>query len=161
MKTGGIGKLSALALLLATGACVGAPALARTELAATLTGQQQTPGPGDSDGTGTARIRLDAGAGRLCWEVNARGIGRATSAAIHRAAAGSTGPLVVSLTAPDSAGRSQGCAAVPQQEARQMALQAHQFYLVVADEAHPAGAIRGQLSGGVPPPEPRRRPIRR
>lgn len=160
MKTAAIRSLAPLCAIAACG-CATTPGLVPTELQATLTGQQQTPGPGDVDGTGTARIRLDGGNGRLCWEVNVRGIGRATSAAIHSGAAGSVGPAVAALTTPDAAGRSEGCAAVDPEAARRMALQAHLFYLTVADEAHPQGAIRGQLSGGIIRPERRPPPVRR
>jgi hypothetical protein len=160
MKTAEIRSLSLLCALVA-GGCAATPGLSRTTLDATLTGQQQTPGPADLDGTGTARIRLDGGSGRLCWDLNVRGIGRATSAAIHAGPAGSVGPAVVALTSPDAGGRSEGCAAISPEVASRMAVQAHQFYLTVADEAHPQGAIRGQLRGGIIPPERRPPPARR
>lgn len=155
MNIGKNRRRAALAVLaaLAAAGCATSPGMSRSELSATLTGQQQTPGPGDADGTGTARIRLDPAGGRLCWELNARGIGRATSAAIQRGAAGSIGPALLTLTIPDAAGRSQGCAAVTPAIVREMGLQAHHFYVSVADEAHAQGAIRGQLRGGVTRPE--------
>lgn len=154
-------RLAPAAALLVAG-CAGTPGVMMPrEVDATLTGQQQTPTAGDLDGTGTARFRLDRGSGRLCWELNVRGIGRARSAAIHRGAAGSVGPVVVPLTTPDAAGRSQGCAAVPSETVGQIGLQAHQYYVTVADEAHPQGAIRGQLRSGIIVPERRAQPGRR
>jgi hypothetical protein len=151
----------ALFAALAASGCATGQGMARSEITATLTGQQQAPGPGDPDGTGTARIRLDPGGGRLCWELNVRGTGRATSAAIHRGAAGSVGPALLTLTTPDAAGASRGCAAIDPVAARDIGLQPHLFYLSVADEAHPAGAIRGQLHSGIIRPERRSRQPRR
>lgn len=143
MKALGIG---AAALLLA--ACATNPQNQRAELAVTLTGLQEVPGPGDPDGTGTARIRVNPGDGQLCWDLYVRQIGPATAAHIHRGAAGSAGPPVVTLTTPDQAGRSEGCATLEQPLAREIAWRGHEFYVNVHNAEYPAGAIRGQLSGG-------------
>ncbi|MBX3561211.1 MAG: CHRD domain-containing protein [Sphingomonas sp.] len=143
MKALGIG---ATALLLA--ACATNSQNQRAELAVTLTGLQEVPGPGDTDGTGTALIRVNPGEGQLCWDLYARQIGPATAAHIHRGAAGSAGPPVVTLATPDAAGRSQGCVAIEQGLAREIAWRGHEFYVNVHNAEYPAGAIRGQLRGG-------------
>ena len=144
------------ALVLLAG-CAGRPENRRVDLSVTMTGLQEVPGPGDPDGTGTAEVRVTAGEGQLCWDVYARQIDAATAAHIHRGAAGSAGPPVVTLTTPDAAGRSQGCAAVDPALARELVTQAYNFYVNVHTAPHPAGAIRGQLRGGV---TPRARPDR-
>lgn len=138
------------ALVLLAG-CVSRPENRRVDLSVTLTGLQEVPGPGDPDGTGTAEVRVTAGEGQLCWNVYARQIDAATAAHIHRGAAGSAGPPVVTLTTPDAAGRSQGCATVDPALAREIATQSHNFYVNIHTAPHPAGAIRGQLRGGVTP----------
>jgi hypothetical protein len=135
------------AALLAAG-CAGPQQPPVTRLKVTMTGIQEVPGPGDPDGTGTAEIRVNAGDGQVCWDLYARQIDPATAAHIHRGGAGIAGPPVVTLTTPDAAGRSQGCASVEPEVARAMAFQGFNFYVNVHTASHPAGAIRGQLRGG-------------
>lgn len=141
------------ALLLLSG-CATGPDNQRANIVVTMTGIQEVPGPGDPDGSGTVEIRVEPGAGQVCWNLYARGIEPATAAHIHRGAAGIAGPPVLTLTTPDAAGRSQGCATVAQGVARELALRAHDFYVNVHTATHPTGAIRGQLRGG--PNNPRR-----
>ena len=140
-----VGTLALLA------ACSAQPGNRRATLYVSMTGIQAAPGPGDPDGNGTVEIRVNPGTGQVCWNLYARAIDRATAAHIHRGAAGASGPPVLALTTPDANGRSQGCASVDQQLARQMVLAAQDFYVNVHTETHPQGAIRGQLRGG---PEP-------
>lgn len=137
--------------LLAAG-CAGRPQNQRAELMVSMTGIQEVPGPGDPDGNGTVEIRADPGNGQICWNLYARAIDAATAAHIHRGGAGTAGPVVLPLTTPDAAGRSQGCATVAPALAREIAYQGHEFYVNVHTAAHPNGAIRGQLRGG---PRPR------
>ena len=149
--TSAIRGAGAVALMVLAVGCASAPGMQRMVLSATLTGLQEVPGPGDPDGTGTAQVRVDPAGGRLCWDVYARGIGAATAAHIHRAAAGSAGPPVVPLATPGADGHSEGCAAIDPGLAREMALQPYDFYVNVHDSAFPAGAIRGQLRGRLTP----------
>ena len=143
---------------LALAACAGPGEVRRMELSATLTGHQAVPGPGDLDGTGTARVRVDAATGTLCWELTARGIEPASAAHIHRGEAGSTGPPVATLAAPGASERSEGCANVALELAREMIARPHAFYVNVHNARFPAGAIRGQLRGQVRRPEAAPRP---
>lgn len=145
-----------LIALLALGGCTtGGPGMNRMVLNVSMTGIQEVPGPGDPDGNGTAEVRVTASDGQVCWDLYARGIDAATAAHIHRGAAGVAGPPVVTLTTPDAAGRSQGCAAIDPDVAREMALRSHDFYLNVHNAAHPSGAIRGQLRAIRPARAPR------
>jgi hypothetical protein len=129
-------------------------------LQVTMTGLQEVPGPGDPDGTGTAEVRVNPREGRVCWDVYARQIDAATMAHIHRGAAGSAGPPVLTLTTPDAAGHSQGCATVEIPLAREIATRGYDFYVNVHTAPHPQGAIRGQLRGSTLIREPRQRPDR-
>lgn len=138
---------AALAAALLVG-CAAGPGMQRATLAVTLTGLQVVPGPGDPDGTGTAQIRVEPAQSRVCWELFIRQIEPASAAHIHRGAAGASGPPVVPLTTPDSAGRSTGCTQVDPALARELAGQAHDFYVNVHNAPYPAGAVRGQLRGG-------------
>lgn len=149
-------SVAAAALILAACATPGVP---RGDLTATLTGLQAVPGPGDPDGTGTAEVRAETTQSRVCWQLNVRQIDPATAAHIHRGAAGTAGPPVLPLTTPDSAGRSSGCVQVEPALARQLTMQAHEFYINVHNAAYPSGAIRGQLRGG--PIRPTRLPDER
>ena len=153
-STIGAGALALLLLGCATG-----PAVQRANLSVTLTGVQEVPGPGDPDGTGTAEVRVEPAQARICWDVFARAIDPATAAHIHRGAAGTAGPPAVTLTTPGSDGRSRGCSAVDEALARELATQAHLFYVNVHTAAFPDGAIRGQLRGGAIRP-PRQRTYR-
>lgn len=142
-----VASLFAAALLVA--GCA-APGVQRTRLAVTLTGLQEVPGPGDPDGTGTAELRVDP-AGRVCWDLFVRQVDPATAAHIHRGAAGTAGPPVITLPTPGADGRSRGCAEIDPALAREIAVQAYNFYVNVHTAAFPAGAVRGQLRGGVRP----------
>ena len=133
--------------------CATQPQNQRATLLVSMTGIQEVPGPGDADGNGTVEIRADPGSGEVCWNLYARAIDAATAAHIHRGGAGVAGPVVLTLTTPDAAGRSQGCATVAPELARELAYQAHEFYVNVHNAAHPSGAIRGQLRGGPRAPE--------
>lgn len=143
--------------MLALAGCATRPENRLAELQVTLTGLQEVPGPGDPDGTGTAEIRVNPGENQVCWNVYARQIDPATAAHIHRGAAGVAGPPVLTLTTPDAAGRSQGCATVEPQLAREIATQGYGFYVNIHTAAQPQGAIRGQLRGGTMVRTPRRR----
>jgi hypothetical protein len=129
-------------------ACATGPGNQRATLFVSMSGIQEIPGPGDPDGNGTVEIRVVPTTGSVCWNLYARQIEPATAAHIHRGAAGSAGPPVLTLTTPDGNGRSQGCATVDQQVAREMSVAAQNFYVNVHNGPHPQGAIRGQLRGG-------------
>ena len=146
--------LLALGVMAMAAGCASQPMNQRATLSVSMTGIQEVPGPGDPDGNGTAEVRADPGNGQICWNLYARAIGPATAAHIHRGGAGTAGPVVLALTTPDSAGRSQGCATVALPLAREIAYQAHEFYVNVHDAAHPAGAIRGQLRDVSAPSQP-------
>ena len=120
----------------------------RAELRVTLTGIQEVPGPGDADGTGSVEIRVDSGEDQLCWNLYARQIDTATAVHIYRGAAGIAGSPVITLTTPGADGHSQGCMPIDEAMFRELAMRGHEYYVNIHTEAHPDGAIRGQLRGG-------------
>ena len=135
-------------------ACAAGPQNQRATLFVSMTGIQEVPGPGDPDGNGTVEIHVDPRDGQVCWNLYARQIDAATAAHIHRGVEGVAGPVVLTLTTPDAAGHSQGCANVDPALARELAYQGHLFYANVHTATHPSGAIRGQLRGGPVSREP-------
>lgn len=110
-----------------------------------LSGAEEAPGPGDPDGSGTAFFTLNQGLEMVCWELTAQNIDPAAAAHIHRAPAGSPGPIVVPLSPPTS-GMSSGCAAVDAALIMEIRHFPENFYVNVHNPAYSAGAIRGQLS---------------
>lgn len=148
MKTEAAMRKLILAGAIALAACAGGPQNTRAAFYVSMTGIQEVPGPGDPDGTGTVEVNVDPRQAQVCWNLYARQIDPATAAHIHRGAEGVAGPVVLMLTTPDAAGRSQGCANVDPNLARELAFQGHLFYVNVHNATHPNGAIRGQLRGG-------------
>jgi hypothetical protein len=147
-------RILVLATMALLAGCATGPQNQRATLYVSLNGLQEVPGPGDADGNGTAEINVRPAEAQICWELHARQIDAATAAHIHRGAEGVAGPVVLTLTTPDAAGHSQGCAIVDPALAREVAYAGHLFYLNVHNAAHPSGAIRGQLRGGPVSREP-------
>src|SRR6476660_3949894 len=86
-----------LAIMLAMGMV--SPALAaETTLTSSLSGS----------GSGSATFKVDPAKGEVCYELQVVGVDGAVAAHIHKGAAGSNGPPVVSLDAPGG-GKSSGC----------------------------------------------------
>ena len=142
---------SMLAFAAVSAAIVLAPATAQTvqeggrKLSATLTGAAEVPGPGDPDGAGTASVTVNPGQGRICYKLTVRNIDPAAAAHIHKAPAGSAGPVVVTLQAPTD-GDSSACADVSRKLALEILKDPADYYVNVHNAAFPAGAVRGQLA---------------
>jgi hypothetical protein len=114
--------------------------------AVSLTGEAENPA-GDPAATGTATIRLRAGQGQLCYQVAAQNLPPAAAAHIHRAAAGTAGPVVVPLATPSAAGTASGCATVTRTLTTAILANPTSYYVNVHTAEFPAGAVRGQLAG--------------
>jgi hypothetical protein len=113
-----------------------------------LTGAEEAPGPGDPDGIGLAVLRLNPGQGQVCFDIRVENITLPTTGAhIHEAPAGSPGPIVVPLTAPDESGSSRGCVEADREEILEIIRQPEDYYVNVhtLPDFGP-GAVRGQLS---------------
>jgi hypothetical protein len=112
-----------------------------------LTGAEEAPGPGDPDGIGFATLRLNPGTGQVCFDITVENIALpATGAHIHEAPAGSPGPIVVPLTAPDESGTSGGCVEADREQILEIIREPEEYYINVHSTEFPAGAVRAQLS---------------
>jgi hypothetical protein len=141
-------------LLAAAALAAAAPALAPMSAMAedggrkftiAMTGEEEEPGPGDDDGTGTAALRVNPGQGQVCYDVTYANIDPPTAAHIHRAPAGSPGPVVVPLRVAAD-GTIAGCATVTRALALELIRTPEEFYVNVHNQPFPLGAIRGQLA---------------
>lgn len=136
-----------LSVLLMAVAFAGPAAAGGKPFSIPLTGAAEAPGPGDPDGSGTARFTLNQGQGEICFWLTVTNITLpATGAHIHRAPAGSPGPVVVPLTAPDATGTSSGCVAVDRALVKEIRQHSSRFYVNVHTTDFLAGAVRGQMS---------------
>ena len=114
-----------------------------------MTGATEVPGPGDPDGSGTAVLQVNAGRGVITYELRVANISMATAAHIHRGPAGEAGPVVVPLRAPSN-GAITDTVHVDKALAQEILRTPSAFYVNVHNGDFPAGAVRGQLSGGGP-----------
>lgn len=132
---------------LAATTLLSAPAFAQRDtgkrFSVALEGEQVTFG-GDLDGTGNARIRINPGRGEICYTLTVRRIETATLAHIHEGLEGENGPVVVDFMPPAS-GSSSGCVTVGRELAQEIIRTPSDYYVVVHNDAFPAGALRGQL----------------
>jgi len=111
-----------------------------------LTGAAEAPDAGDPDGTGSAFLTLNAGQGEVCWDIAVSDIALpGTGAHIHEAPAGSPGPVVVPLVAPDGSGTSTGCTSAATALIEDILDDPAGYYVNVHNEDFPGGALRGQL----------------
>jgi hypothetical protein len=113
-----------------------------------MTGDQEAPGPGDPDGIGFAVLRLNPGTSQVCFSITVENITLpATGAHIHEAPAGSPGPIVVPLTAPDETGSSSGCVDADREQILEIIQHPEEYYVNVHTQPDfGPGAVRGQLS---------------
>jgi hypothetical protein len=109
-----------------------------------MTGAQEAPGPGDPDGRGIARFTFNQGRGTICYKLRVWDIAPAAAAHIHRAPAGSPGPVVVPLAAPTN-GVSKGCASVDKELIKEIRKNPAEFYVNVHNADFTGGAVRAQL----------------
>ena len=119
-----------------------------TEFELDLTGAEEKPGPGDTDGKGKAQLTLDEAGKKVCFELEASGIGAPDKAHIHEGAKGIAGPIVVTLTPPAGSAapfKSEGCVDTDAALIARIKSQPQNFYVNVHNPEFPNGAIRGQL----------------
>jgi CHRD domain len=133
----------------AGGVALGAGDASKATLKATLNVGQEVPKPAGvkrgATGLFTARLsRQNDGSGTLTWKLTFRRLtGTATSAHIHLARSGKSGPIAIALCGPCSSGvtgTSQASATVV------AALLRNRAYANVHTVKNPSGEIRGQIT---------------
>ncbi|HVW34384.1 MAG TPA: CHRD domain-containing protein [Acidimicrobiia bacterium] len=117
-------------------------------LKARLAGADEVPGPGVKDGTGAALVNV-AGT-QACYDLKATMGEKPTGAHIHRGPPGQAGPVVVdfrpTFTPGETAFEAKSCVDLPAEVAQQLIANPGAFYVNVHSDAHPDGAMRGQLA---------------
>jgi hypothetical protein len=158
--------LAVLAVVLALGACGGdhkgngtkvttdtaGPGVKNegtaVSLKAFMKGSDEVPGPGVKDGTGA--VLFDVTGTKGCYDVKATMGEKPTKAHIHQGAAGAAGPVVVDLmpafTPGEAAFEAKSCVDLPADLAAKLIADPAAYYVNVHTDAHPDGALRGQLA---------------
>lgn len=139
---------AALAVTLALPSSAFAP---RRPLFAALNGQNEIDpdtgrrGAGDRNGGGSFGAVIDGR--RLCYGLSVRDIQDPTMAHIHRGGRNTNGPIVVTLTHPETGdpGASSGCVTIRRELVRRIRRNPTRYYVNVHTPRFPDGAIRGQL----------------
>jgi hypothetical protein len=113
-----------------------------------LRGTDEVPGPGVKDGTGA--FLIDVAGTRGCYDFKVTMGEKPLKAHIHQAPPGQSGPVVVDLMpafAPgESAFTAKSCVDIPADTAAKLVADPSAYYVNVHTEAHPDGALRGQLA---------------
>lgn len=118
-----------------------------------LDGAQEVPGPGDEDGTGTVHLQLGTVSNEVCVdELTVANIDTPTLMHIHVGPVGVAGDIVVNLT--PALTSLPFCTTIDAALMEQLITNAANYYVNIHNEPFPAGAIRGQLPGQVPPTSP-------
>jgi hypothetical protein len=149
-------KVAAAMLVLAVAAALTATARGEIGLAfgkgykATLTGAAETPA-GDPDATGFAIVRLNPTEGLVCFHIHVANVDFPVAAAhIHTGAAGTAGPVLITLVAPTQNGTSntgdaKGCVSADPSVIRTIMANPAGYYVNAHNKQFPAGILRGQL----------------
>ncbi len=100
----------------------------------------------DAGGSGSATVSVDTDKSEVCYTLTVAGLSTpATMAHIHKAPAGSNGPVAVPLASPAN-GSAEGCASVAKDVAEAIVASPGDYYVNVHTSAFRGGAVRGQLS---------------
>lgn len=108
-----------------------------------LTSGSQTTGQPRS-GSAAAALSIEAAHDQVCWKFSLlANVPAPLFAYIHRGAAGTAGPLVITL---GGSYQPSGCTTgVAPALLAQIEAHPHGYYLSIHTRPHPAGAVRGQL----------------
>jgi len=123
-----------------------APSRGGVAFHAALSGSNEPSGHGDRDGTGVTTVRLRRGEGRVCFQTNVANIHLPAFAShIHFGTEGQTGPVVVTLRAPDESGSASGCVTVARRLVAGILARPASLYVNVHNAEFEESAVRGQL----------------
>ena len=117
-------------------------------LSAVMTGADEFPGPGVKDGIGSFVINIAGTKG--CYDLKATLGEKPLKAHIHSGVKGASGPVLVDLMPifepGESAFEAKSCVDLPADTVTKLLANPSGFYVNVHTDAHPDGAIRGQLT---------------
>jgi len=122
-------------------------------LTASLSGSEEVGDPGDDNGSGSAVVRTNRDKQRVCFDLTWSRIDAPFASHIHEGDGGVNGGVVVAFfesaaSLPVTITSVGGCVRnVPRATIRAIENDPSHYYVNVHNEAFPAGAIRGQLSG--------------
>ena len=113
-----------------------------------LKGSAVVPGPGDADATGKFKASIEGD--QFCYKLKVKKVGEVTSAGIYSGEAGTTGDQVVSLMTGKNcttivADADDTAETLSESEAAALLADPGLYYVQVATDEFPDGAIRGQL----------------
>lgn len=138
-----------LAALVAALLVTGTVRAAVVTLTAELTAEAEVPEPGPEGATGSALITIDDETNEVCFELSIEGIATddtVTAAHIHVGEEGVAGDIVVPLFTEPPTGEMTGCVQdVDADLVAAILADPAGYYVNIHTEAHPAGAVRGQL----------------
>jgi hypothetical protein len=116
-------------------------------VSAKLKGSNESPVQGDPNGKGLAVIHLNAAKGTTCWSFKGvTGIDKPTMAHIHKGSKGTSGPVVVPF---GKSYKVSGCVKTPKSTIEKIETSPNAYYVNIHNAKYPAGALRGQLVGGM------------
>ena len=120
---------------------------ASVTLKAALSGADEIPGPGATPGVGAVLVEVSGT--KVCPDLKVTMGEKPTAAHIHKGAKGAAGPVFVDLkpefTSGESAYQSKVCVDVTAEQSAAVLADPQAYYLDVHSDAHPDGAVRGQL----------------
>lgn len=122
------------------------------ELYGSFNGKAEVPGPADVNATGTVELKISrpaSGPGQVCYEIHVTGLAKPVTAThIHKAAAGTSGSVVVPFPViPDAKGDAIGCAVnVDRALIADILTEPQNYYVNVHNADFPNGAARAQLT---------------
>jgi CHRD domain-containing protein len=109
------------------------------KLEAKLSGKTEVPKAGGA--TGEAHIQITGT--KVCWQfTDLKGFTGATASHIHKAPAGTAGPVLVPLGA---GFKKTGCTTAPASVTKAIAANPKGYYVNIHTPKFPGGALRGQL----------------
>jgi hypothetical protein len=116
-------------------------------LKARLSGAEEVPGPGVANGVGA--VLVDITGTRGCYDLKVTMGEKPTKAHIHQGVKGASGPVVVDLNPAFEPGESslnaKSCVDLAADLVAKLLADPAAYYINVHSEAHPDGAVRGQL----------------
>ena len=118
-------------------------------LKAPLSGAEEVPGPGADPGVGAALV--DVSGTKVCADLKVTMGEKPTLAHIHQGAKGASGAVVVNLMPEFTPGESaysspKKCVDTTAEISAALIADPQSYYLNVHSDAHPNGAVRGQLA---------------